>query len=594
MAEKRRLGRLTGGVILVCVLAVVLGAGLQLLPAGVLRAPRAKLRAEPMGTFEERTADGEAESDSHMDRVRTSERLDDEFVVRRLRGTVLDASTLEPVHDALVVAVSPSQALLVAPSGVPSTRTGENGFFVMPIDGKAEGILAVADGYLPTLRSLQDEPEISVRLTRGLSIVGRVVDQSGSPLAGARVWASLESNRVAWPNTPHFLRLGELAAGAEGYSDAAGYYKLRGLSPDTRYVLRCSKPQHTFAGWQDPPVVFPGSGEAPDLVLRGACRLSVRAVDMDTGEAVPNLECRFVYKLRDVMPPIDYQSGDAATPGAPEGGFLPEGWVRVTLARNNRAVPDDRFKTKVLCSAPGFGTVFKEIPLTEGAVSAEIPMQKTSQQPWGSVQFSFRFRTSRLPFSGELLMRVWAEDGRTSGNARVHVVEGRAEECVPLPLGRYRFSFAGLGSGGDLLDQRPGRVDDLEIKSALTAGAGGWTGHLTLLPCRPRVEGRLIRGYDSSSSSVTDCRVVASGGMFPPTTPCPEGPPKSKPTLWISMSLREQPRSSSACRTGLVHRGMAGCGRRSIRTSMPVLRPENLKWSASDTYLHDLYRPQPN
>jgi len=477
-----------------CIVVAVLVALLARIPEGATDGPeRKQTRAVPLGKEEVHHTDTEGRASAQLAQVESSHKQA-ESAEQFVRGAVTDGRTRDPIVGALVVLTDPNDARIVAPRYARSTRTDEDGEFVLAADPEQPVILVQATGYLPALEKAQVETQNLIALKRGVSISGRVVSEAGAPIEGARVWATLETNRVAWPNTTLFLTVSRRATGAEDLTDSAGYYELRGLSPDTSYALKCSKPAHTFRRWRDPPVVRAGRGPVQELVLGAVCRLATRAVDSQTGEPVPNAEFQLSYRTRDVIPPIDYQRGYAATVDEPEGGFLPDGWVRRTLARNNAGVQDERFKVKVYYGAPGYANVSREIPLSEGTVRVEILMEREGEQAWGGVLFSFRFRKSARPFAGDLLMRVWSLDKKTRGQARVRVVDGQATGPVKLPLGRYRFEFMGFGDRGNWW-RDAGRVTRLDVTGRETRCDVELDGTPVRLTVRDP-DGRLLRGYD--------------------------------------------------------------------------------------------------
>lgn len=113
-----------------------------------------------------------------------------------LRGRVLDAETREPVRE-FVYSVEPLE-----PSeentryGMPMMQRGEttaDGTFTVTVSAGPYRVSAGATGYTAStpveVRVTEREPaDVDVLLDRGITISGRVTDESGTPLAGADVF----------------------------------------------------------------------------------------------------------------------------------------------------------------------------------------------------------------------------------------------------------------------------------------------------------------------------------------------------------------------------------------------------------------------
>ena len=108
----------------------------------------------------------------------------------RIKGTVVDAATGEPIYSARVMAGE------FIGANVPMAWSDPDGEFELVSLMPGELVLTVhASGYAPELRELKIESghteRVNVRLTRGRAVRGRVVDEAGAPLAGAYVSVDL-------------------------------------------------------------------------------------------------------------------------------------------------------------------------------------------------------------------------------------------------------------------------------------------------------------------------------------------------------------------------------------------------------------------
>ncbi|MFV8750084.1 carboxypeptidase regulatory-like domain-containing protein [Nannocystaceae bacterium ST9] len=104
-----------------------------------------------------------------------------------LRGQVLDESGSKPIPDALVAVIS-TRATTPAATAI---ADHEGRFELTGLDAGKYVALASAPGWFPldtpTESTLPSEDELEVRLRPGAALVGRVVEQGGSPALEARV-----------------------------------------------------------------------------------------------------------------------------------------------------------------------------------------------------------------------------------------------------------------------------------------------------------------------------------------------------------------------------------------------------------------------
>ena len=149
-------------------------------------------------------------------------------------GRLIDVTTGEPVSGAVVMTRRHEHE---------EATTDSDGFFRLPSLSKGRHTLtAVKDGYYRPVIHFSTSNRGSVDLvieTKPEGIVrGKVTDQEGSPIAGARVGASLSYFDFQAPKT-----------------DKNGEYILRGLDPDTRSEIGVSADGYNYVS--DRVVVFP-------------------------------------------------------------------------------------------------------------------------------------------------------------------------------------------------------------------------------------------------------------------------------------------------------------------------------------------------
>lgn len=163
-----------------------------------------------------------------------------------ISGKLVDASTGAPIPQGIVqlrAAIVGSQNGQT--QGLKNTRVQVNdaeGRFtiVSPkagsylVEGKVSGF---ADTYSETFETVmgQDTTGIMVRMTRGGTIVGRVLDDAGQPIPGAVV----ESHDEVWSDDAFMRVLGDIGDGSEksARTGADGTFKLAGLTPANYQLL---------------------------------------------------------------------------------------------------------------------------------------------------------------------------------------------------------------------------------------------------------------------------------------------------------------------------------------------------------------------
>ena len=154
----------------------------------------------------------------------------------RLTGTVSDAEG-KPVAGAQI-SVVPSNS-----GNTGGVRSGTNGEYHLtwsPWQGQQMSYLVVARAASRNLAAAEELDEettnLNVQLKPALSLVGRVQEPGGEPIAGAQVGISIRSG-----NSTSTLNTGPATA------DAQGRFELKCLPPDGRFIVYASAKDHSQA-----------------------------------------------------------------------------------------------------------------------------------------------------------------------------------------------------------------------------------------------------------------------------------------------------------------------------------------------------------
>ena len=154
----------------------------------------------------------------------------------QISGVLVDAATGQPVRQARVIIASIAQR-----DATSTAVTGDDGRFVFP--GLAAGkytLMGEQHGYLTSLFNQHDGYSIAIavgtgqeseklvfRIARAGAISGKVSDEVGEPVRGARVWLYRTANMY-----------GESAAWfSENHTDEEGHYQFDQLLPGDYFVV---------------------------------------------------------------------------------------------------------------------------------------------------------------------------------------------------------------------------------------------------------------------------------------------------------------------------------------------------------------------
>lgn len=176
----------------------------------------------------------------------------------------LDRTVFGRVHD---VRGAPIAGAELTVNGWPDVTTfsDADGRYELKVPGPPYPLLVQKTGYRERFLDayvVEGTPrtELDLELLPGAVFTGRVVDEAGTPIAGAKVAAS------------------GLARGTE--TDAAGQFVFGGAAPDNNQGLTVTK-----AGFQPTSTVAWAGGAPLEIVLRPGLVLTVRVVD-DRGEGL--------------------------------------------------------------------------------------------------------------------------------------------------------------------------------------------------------------------------------------------------------------------------------------------------------------------
>lgn len=348
----------------------------------------------------------------------------------------------------------------VAPrDGVPHTRTDAAGRFELPEAPPPPGgehpgaadryAVAWAAGFVPGWQQLSEgapsEPVV-IRLERGLSITGCVLDLQGEPIVGARVVAAgrlaeelhgLDGTRVSFGpgTTPHR---------SEATSDAAGEFRMDGLPPGS-YRVGAEHPDYLMPV---PAQVVPLTPRGPvwDLLLEMAPILGVHAlaVDAATGEpiraagyaaAVGADRSELLVRTEDVLA----REGRVAPHEAPE---TPPRGARYYVVP--RTPVDATMRVDLRVAAAGYVSTTREFelrPLRELGEPVRIPLERDRGVELVPLHLRANW-VGRGGFTGTLVLKLLPH--RRAGRHKIHLpvafVDGRAPHPIPVPVGTHRLS----------------------------------------------------------------------------------------------------------------------------------------------------------
>ena len=156
-----------------------------------------------------------------------------------LRARVVDAATREPVRE-FVYSIEPLEPQEDdARLGSPRMHRGEansDGRFVVTIPAGRYRVSAAATAYtasqpLEVLVSEREPAEVTIQLDRGITLTGRVTDDSGAPVEGAEVFVTpAEGDRANKRSAPR-VRPGN------GVSGADGTFTISGIEPGVATLM---------------------------------------------------------------------------------------------------------------------------------------------------------------------------------------------------------------------------------------------------------------------------------------------------------------------------------------------------------------------
>ena len=283
--------------------------------------------------------------------------------------------------------------LLVSSDSVPETKTDAGGGFRLEAVPDSTDVLSVmAKGLAPSFPLVEagGDRRMTVHLTRGSTIRGRVVDDAGQPIEGVRVVPKVKNPRPRWAGSVYLDEL-------QGTSDRDGRYTLEGMPED----VTCDVVAEGWSAVRGR--ALSASDESKNLVtLLSGGAIRGRVID-PAGKPVRN------FRIQVGIP-------KGARPGDPVGGyFAGYGGTGLSFTRD-----DGEF----IISGLTAGNLHHLTVITEKRGTGEIDRVKA--QPIQRLKPPEAL-TIKLGFPHTLRVRVFGKGGKLVAGARVTVIqnEGR-------------------------------------------------------------------------------------------------------------------------------------------------------------------------
>lgn len=368
----------------------------------------------------------------------------------RAAGVVLDAETERGVEGASVFLAAPEEAAVSSDRAV---RTGPDGRFDVSLaTGESVAVHVAANGYVTWRGELfagVPTKALEIRLTRGASLAGQVLDDLGAPLPDVRVSAVPEANRIAWPHSEMSFETDESGAGGWAISDTDGRFTIRGLVATTEYEIRATR-YLWYQGPLLPPLVRPDPVTPVTVTLRPVARVRIFASDAKTHRPVDLVGMRGFLDGAVVAGQYS-RSREARQQGVPAGldeRIAPGAPVIYEYMRDAVKLAKDPKPPAVqfqIMSA-GYKPVWLTVPLEFGRVQdlrAELEPVAQETRP---VRFTAASPTG-VPYEGLLFVQVRAPSLNEpwGPEALFRFTAGRADRPIPLPVGKVNVGAVGGG-----------------------------------------------------------------------------------------------------------------------------------------------------
>lgn len=352
-----------------------------------------------------------------------------ETPLSQAKGRVVAAADGRPIDGAFVFAASTTGWAISSDEAV---TTGPDGAFELPVAVDTAGVtlVAVANGYRRASLEHVTGQEALIQLSSGSSIVGTVVDLSGTPVEGVVIWAARPENQACWPHTDGRFLAAATGDGAITQSREDGTFSLTGLAEGVAYVVRCSKKDYVTR--QPGAMIRTKAGDEIQVVLRPLSTVVIRAKS-DSGEMLPAGAISLNMRV-----PIQFD-GTAPAPVDPMGlvSKPPEGGLVLRLAQV-RSAKGRAAQAWITLRVPGHKPKTVELSLARGTLILPVIVLDREDPEADLVRTRIALRLpNERPCIGRFLCELVTPSSRFEVNVGSEGKEATLE--LPLPPAEYGF-----------------------------------------------------------------------------------------------------------------------------------------------------------